>query len=64
MAKLTESVVETAKAVETTLRAAGVQQCSAAVAAAGSGGVSPREGTPGGDACATRGNGDRRAGVI
>jgi type I restriction enzyme R subunit len=59
------------KAVETTLRAAGVQQCSAAVPAAGSGGVSPRGGTPGetpgkpagGDACATR-NGDRRAGVI
>jgi type I restriction enzyme R subunit len=60
------------KAVETTLRAAGVQQCSAAVAAAGLSGVSPLGGTPGGtpgkpaggDACATRGTGDRRAGVI
>ena len=37
------------KAVETTLRAAGVQQCSAAVPAAGSGGVLRRaKGTPGG----------------
>ena len=60
------------KAVETTLRAAGVQPCSAAVPAAGSSGVSPREGTPGEtpgklageDACATPGMGDRRAGVI
>jgi type I restriction enzyme R subunit len=59
------------KAVESTLKAAGVLQCSAAVPAAGSGGVSPH-GTPGGtpgelageDACATRGTGDRRAGVI
>ncbi len=56
------------KAVESTVRAAGFQR-SAAVPAASSSGVSPREGTPGGtpgklagaDACAT---GDRRAGVI
>ena len=60
------------KAVESTLKAAGVRQCSAAVPAAGLSGVSPREGTPGGtpgklageDACATLGTGDRRAGVI
>ncbi|HYG24674.1 MAG TPA: type I restriction endonuclease subunit R [Verrucomicrobiae bacterium] len=56
------------KAVESTVRAAGLQR-SAAVPAASSSGVSPREGTPGEtpgklageDACAT---GDRRAGVI
>ena len=60
------------KAVESTLKAAGVRQCSAAVPAAGSGGVSPRGQTPGGtpgkpaggDACATSGTGDRRAGVV
>ncbi len=56
------------KAVESTVRAA----CSAAVPAASSSGVSPLGRTPGGtpgkpageDACATRGAGDRRAGVI